>query len=246
MADLVMAIDAGTTGITVQIIDGTSDVKARVYSEFTQHYPQPGWVEHDATEIWTVTSELMKLALAEARASGSDVAGIGITNQRETAVMWERATGRPIAPAIVWQCRRSTEICERLKAQGLEQEIRARTGLVLDPYFSGTKIVWYLENVQGLRARADAGEIAFGTVDSWLVWNLTGGEVHATEPSNASRTLLYSLRDGDWDPWVLDELDIPRGVLGEIKPTSGHFGDALPELVGGNGLPIAGIAGDQQ
>lgn len=246
MADLVMAIDAGTTGITVQIIDGISDVKARVYSEFTQHYPRPGWVEHDADEIWTVTSELMKLAIAEARASGSDVVGIGITNQRETAVMWDRATGRPIAPAIVWQCRRSSEICEGLKSQGLEDEIRARTGLVLDPYFSGTKIVWYLENIPGLRARCEAGEIAFGTVDSWLVWNLTGGAVHATEPSNASRTLLYSLRDGDWDPWVLEQLEIPSAVLGAIEPTSGHFGDATGELVGGRALPIAGIAGDQQ
>ncbi|MDQ4064704.1 MAG: glycerol kinase GlpK, partial [Actinomycetota bacterium] len=246
MADLVMAIDAGTTGITVQIVDGASDVKARVYSEFTQHYPQPGWVEHDPSEIWTVTSELIKLALGEARVRGSDVVGIGITNQRETAVVWERATGRPVAPAIVWQCRRSTPICERLRAEGLEPEIRARTGLLLDPYFSGTKIMWYLENIPGLRARAEAGELAFGSVDSWLVWNLTGGDVHATEPSNASRTLLYSLRDGDWDPWILEQLRIPRSLLGDIKPTSGHFGDGLGHLLGGTSLPIAGIAGDQQ
>ena len=196
MPELVMSIDAGTTGITVLVIDPETNVRGRAYSEFTQHFPKPGWVEHDAREIWSVTSDLMGQALADAGASGTDLAAIGITNQRETTVLWDRATGEPVAPAIVWQCRRSTDICERLKAQGLENDLRARTGLVVDAYFSATKIIWLLEGVDGLRARAEAGEIAFGTIDSWLVWNLTGGEVHATEPSNASRTMLLSLRDG--------------------------------------------------
>ncbi|MDQ3962925.1 MAG: glycerol kinase GlpK [Actinomycetota bacterium] len=245
MADLVMAIDAGTTGITVLVVDGASEVKGRSYSEFSQHYPQPGWVEHDADEIWTVTSEVMKLALVEARADGSDVAAIGITNQRETTCVWERATGRPVAPAIVWQCRRSTAICERLKAEGLENELKTRTGLVLDAYFSATKLIWYLENIDGLRARAEKGELAFGTIDSWLIWNLTGGEMHATEPSNASRTMLYSLEERGWDEWILKNLDIPRALLPEIRPSSGAFGEADASLVG-RSIPIAGVAGDQQ
>ena len=245
MAELVMAIDAGTTGITVLVVDGKSEVVGRAYSEFAQHFPRPGWVEHDADEIWRVTSEVMKLALAEARATGGDLAAIGITNQRETAVVWERATGRPIAPAIVWQCRRSTAICERLKSEGLEEELQSRTGLVVDAYFSATKLIWYLENIEGLRARADAGELAFGTIDSWLIWNLTGGAVHATEPSNASRTMLYSLAERTWDEWIFDKLDLPRAWLPEIKPSSGPFGDATAELVG-NAVPIAGVAGDQQ
>jgi glycerol kinase len=170
-------------------------------------------VEHDPDEIWAATSGLMGAALDDADAAPADVAAIGITNQRETAVMWERSSSRPVAPAIVWQCRRSTPICERLKAEGMEDELRRRTGLVLDPYFSSTKIVWYLENVEGLRARAEAGEIAFGTVDSWLVWKLTGGEAHVTEPSNASRTMLYSLEQAKWDDWILDRLRIPAAVL---------------------------------
>ena len=245
MADLVMAIDAGTTGITVLVVDGRSEVVGRSYSEFKQYYPQPGWVEHDADEIWRVTAEVMKLALAEAKASGSDVAAIGITNQRETTVVWDRATGRPIAPAIVWQCRRSTPICERLKAEGLEQELRARTGLVLDAYFSATKLIWYMENIDGVRSRAEAGELAFGTIDSWLIWNLTGGEVHVTEPSNASRTMLYSLEQRGWDDWILDNLHIPSSLLPEIRQSSGAFGDASAEVFGRT-VPIAGAAGDQQ
>lgn len=245
MADLVMAIDAGTTGITVLVVDGASEVRGRAYSEFSQHYPQPGWVEHDLDEIWRVTSEVMKLALSEARATGSDITAIGITNQRETACVWERATGRPVAPAIVWQCRRSTAICERLKAEGLEDELHARTGLVLDPYFSATKLIWYLENIKGLRARAESGDLAFGTIDSWVIWNMTGGAVHATEPSNASRTMLYSLEDRAWDEWILDQLRIPPSLLPTILPSSGVFGPADAALVG-RAIPIAGVAGDQQ
>jgi glycerol kinase len=243
MSDLVMAIDAGTTGITVLVIDPETNVRGRAYSEFNQHFPQPGWVEHDASEIWTVTQDVMARALAIAGVAGNDLAAIGITNQRETTVLWDRTTGTPVAPAIVWQCRRSTAICERLRSEGLESELRARTGLVLDPYFSSTKVVWYMENIDGLRRRAEDGDIAFGTIDSWLVWNLTDGEVHATEPSNASRTMLYSLRDGAWDPWILEQLDIPASVLPDVRLSSGSFGTTTLD---GATIPISGIGGDQQ
>ena len=243
MPELVMAIDAGTTGITVLVLDATTEVRGRAYSEFTQHYPKPGWVEHDASEIWDVTQRVMKAALDDASASASDLAAIGITNQRETTVLWDRSTGEPVAPAIVWQCRRSAGICDRLKAQGLESDLRARTGLVLDAYFSATKIVWYLEEIDGLRKRAEAGELAFGTIDTWLVYKLTGGSQHVTEPSNASRTMLFSLEKGAWDPWILDKLDIPEGLLPKVAQTSGRFGETS---VLGSPVPISGIAGDQQ
>ncbi len=245
MPELVMSIDAGTTGVTVLIIDGSTGVVGRAYSEFSQHYPRPGWVEHDAEEIWEVTQRVAADALDDAGVAAQDVAGIGITNQRETTVLWDRAVEKPVAPAIVWQCRRSAPICRRFRSEGLEPELRERTGLVLDPYFSATKIVWYLENVDGLRARAEAGDLAFGTIDSWLVYKLTGGEVHATEPSNASRTMLYSLRAADWDDWILDRLSIPRSLLPEVKPSSGRFGETAPKLLGAP-VPISGAAGDQQ
>jgi glycerol kinase len=243
MPELVLAIDAGTTGITVLVIDGSASVLGRAYSEFPQYYPQPGWVEHDPDEIWAATSSLIGRALQNAGAGPADLASVGITNQRETTVLWDRATSRPVAPAIVWQCRRSTAICERLRAAGLEDELRGRTGLVLDPYFSASKILWYFENVDGVRARAEAGELAFGTIDSWLVWKLTGGERHVTEPSNASRTLLYSLEESGWDQWILDTLDIPAALLPEISPSSGLFGNAD---IDGTNVPVGGIAGDQQ
>jgi glycerol kinase len=245
MPELVMSIDAGTTGITVLILDGSTRVVGRAYSEFSQHYPKPGWVEHDAEEIWEVTQRVAAGALGSAGASAGDIAGIGITNQRETTVLWDRATGKPVAPAIVWQCRRSAPICRRLRSEGIEQELRKRTGLVLDPYFSATKIIWYLENVDGVRERAEAGELAFGTIDSWLVHKLTGGEVHATEPSNASRTMLYSLRDAGWDDWILDRLSIPPSLLPALKPSSGRFGETAPVVLGAP-VPISGAAGDQQ
>ena len=243
VAELVLSIDAGTTGITVLVIDGSASVVGRAYSEFPQYYPRPGWVEHDAEEIWDATAGLIDRALDDAGAGAGDVASVGITNQRETTVLWDRKTSRPVAPAIVWQCRRSTAICERLRAEGLEDELRARTGLVLDPYFSASKLIWYFENVEGLRARAEAGELAFGTVDSWLVWKLTGGESHVTEPSNASRTLLYSLEKAGWDEWILDALDIPAAILPEVAPSSGVFGHGD---IGGARVPVGGIAGDQQ
>jgi glycerol kinase len=243
MPELVLAIDAGTTGITVLVIDASASVLGRAYSEFPQYYPRPGWVEHDPDEIWSTTSALIGRALDDAAAGPSDLAGVGITNQRETTVLWERATSRPVAPAIVWQCRRSATICERLRAQGLEDELRARTGLVLDPYFSATKIMWYLENLDGVRARAEAGELAFGTIDSWLVWKLTGGARHVTEPSNASRTMLYSLDKADWDEWILATLDIPGSLLPSVEPSSGTLGTAS---IGGTSVPVGGMAGDQQ
>ena len=246
MADFVLSIDAGTTGIKALIVGPDATVRAGSYSEFSQSYPRPGWVEHDPEEIWTITAKVIKGALEEGGLAPSDLAGLGITDQRETTVLWDRGSGRPVAPAIVWQDRRTAPICERLKSAGLEEEVRRRTGLVLDPYFSGTKIMWLLDEVDGLRARAEAGEIAFGTIDSWLIWKLTGGAVHATEPSNASRTLLYSLHERDWDDWVLERLDIPRELLPELKATSGSFGVTTGDALDSHEVPIAGVAGDQQ
>jgi glycerol kinase len=245
MPELILSIDAGTTGITVLILDSDTKIVGRAYSEFTQFFPEPGRVEHDAEEIWTVTESVMSAALSSAGVTGNDLAGIGITDQRETTLLWDRKSGRPVGHAIVWQDRRTAPICERLKAEGLEAEFRQRTGLLLDPYFSGTKITWLLENVDGARARAESGELAFGTIDSWLIWKLTGGDAHVTEPSNASRTLLYSLDDRSWDPWLLDKLDVPNELLPEIRPTSGSFGIARSDVLGAD-VPVTGVAGDQQ
>ncbi|MFN2526554.1 MAG: glycerol kinase GlpK [Actinomycetota bacterium] len=242
-----MAIDAGTTGITVLIVEPDSTIKGRAYSEFGQHYPKPGWVEHDPEEIWAATRSVIATALRQAEVGPADLAAIGITNQRETTVLWDRTSGIPVAPAIVWQCRRSAPICERLRMQGLEDELRHRTGLVLDPYFSATKVIWYLEEIEGVRERAERGELAFGTIDSWLLWKLTAGGVHATEPSNAARTMLYSLDSADWDDWILEELGVPRSLLPELRPSSGRFGEtSTPDALDGATVPISGIGGDQQ
>ena len=246
MPELVLAIDAGTTGITVLVLDRDMTVRGRAYSEFTQFYPQPGWVGHDPNEIWEVTTQVMASALADASARPADLAALGITNQRETTVVWDRRTSEPVAPAIVWQCRRSTGICERIKADGLEPELRGRTGLVVDAYFSATKIMWLLEEIDGARARAEAGDLAFGTIDTWLIWKLTGGAAHVTEPGNASRTMLFSLAEGAWDPWILDRLDIPPSLLPEVRPSSGLFGETTPGVLGDSSVPITGVAGDQQ
>ncbi len=245
MPGLILSIDAGTTGITVLVLDPEATVRGRAYSEFSQHFPRPGWVEHDAEEIWSVTRSLIDGALSDAGAGASDLACIGITDQRETVVIWDRKTGKPLAPAIVWQDRRTAYICEELKAAGLEEEMRARTGLVLDPYFSGTKVMWSLDHLEGARARAEAGELAFGTVDTWLIWNLTRGESHVTEPSNASRTLLFNLEQGAWDPWILDQLAVPAPLLAEIRPSSGELGDTAPGVLDAE-VPITGVGGDQQ
>jgi glycerol kinase len=243
----VLSIDAGTTGITVLIFDHQGNIQSRAYSEFTQHYPQPGWVEHDPREIWLVTQKMLATALQKAHIKASNVATIGITNQRETTVIWDRSTGEPMARAIVWQDRRTTAICEELKANGLEDTFRRKTGLIIDPYFSGTKIKWLLDKVDGLRQRAEAGEVAFGTIDSWLVWKLTGGKRHVTDYSNASRTLLYNIHDLQWDEELLQILHIPLSLLPEVKPSSYIYGETVPQaFLETGGIPIAGIAGDQQ
>lgn len=239
----ILAIDQGTTGSTALVVGGDGRVLGRAYSEFTQHFPRPGWVEHDADEIWSVTLGVARAALAEAR--GADVRGVGITNQRETVVLWDRETLEPVHHAIVWQDRRTTSLCRELKEAGHEEEVRRRSGLVLDPYFSGTKVRWLLESDPVLRRRAETGELAVGTVDTWLVARLTDGLVHATDPTNASRTLLFELAGAGWDPWLLDLLGVPAALLPEVRPSAGDFGVALGEHLGAD-LPIAGVAGDQQ
>lgn len=248
MSEYILAIDQGTTGTTVLIFDHDIGIRGRAYSEFTQHYPRPGWVEHDASEIWHVSVSVIEAALKDAGIRASDLNAIGITNQRETVVMWDRATGKPVSNAIVWQDRRTAGYCDELRARdGLEETIRAKTGLVVDPYFSGTKVRWMLDNVPGLRARAERGEIAFGTIDSWLVWQLTGGRVHITDYSNASRTLLYNIHELEWDAEILELLDIPAAILPEVKPSSHIYGETDPEMFfGTHSIPVAGIAGDQQ
>lgn len=239
----IIAIDQGTTGSTCLVVAQDGRILGRAYSEFTQHFPKPGWVEHDADEIWAVTLGVARRALADA--GDPDVRGLGITNQRETVVVWDRATLEPVHHAIVWQDRRTTAICRSLKDAGHEDEVRRRTGLVLDPYFSGTKVLWLLREHPELRRRAEAGELAMGTVDSWLIARLTGGAVHATDHTNASRTLLYGLKEAAWDPWLLDLLETPAALLPEVRPSAGDFGVALGEFFGQD-IPIAGVAGDQQ
>ncbi len=239
----ILAIDQGTTGTTCLVLSEDGRVLGRAYSEFTQHFPQPGWVEHDALEIWDVTQAVAREALATA--VDADIRGIGITNQRETIVLWDRETLAPVHRAIVWQDRRTAGLCADLKAAGHEAEVRGRTGLVLDPYFSGTKLLWLLREHPELRARAEAGELAAGTIDTWLIARLTNGEVHATDPTNASRTLLYNLSLAEWDPWLSDMLEIPQALLPEVRASSGDFGVARGEALGIE-APVAGVAGDQQ
>ncbi len=242
----VLALDQGTTGSTALVIDAEGVVCARGYAELTQHYPQPGWVEHDPEEIWRTVGEAAQRALAEARATGGEIAAVGITNQRETTIVWDRATGAPIHPAIVWQCRRTAAMCDALKAAGAEPLVRARTGLVLDAYFSGTKIRWLLDHLPGARGRAERGELAFGTVDAWLVWKLTGGRRHVTDATNASRTLCLDLRSVDWDDEMLALLGVPRAVLPAIVDSAGVCAETSDVGWLPAGVPIAGVAGDQQ
>jgi len=242
----VLALDQGTSGSTALVVDPDGCVRARGYAELPQYYPRPGWVEHDPDEIWSTVARAAGLALAEARVSGGEIAAIGITNQRETAIVWERASGKPIHRAIVWQCRRTAEMCDRLRADGAEPLVRERTGLVLDAYFSGTKLRWLLDEVAGARPRAERGELAFGTVDSWLLWNLTAGAVHATDVSNASRTLCLNLRTADWDDEMLALLGVPRAMLPRVMPSAGVFGETADLGWLPRGVPVAGIAGDQQ
>ena len=239
----VLAIDQGTTGTTCLVLSEDGRVLSRAYSEFTQHFPQPGWVEHDAMEIWAVTRAVAREALASS--VEADVRSIGITNQRETIVLWDRETLEPVHRAIVWQDRRTSGLCGDLKEAGHEQEVRQRTGLVLDPYFSGTKLLWLLRERPELRARAEAGELAAGTIDTWLIARLTDGAVHATDPTNASRTLLYNLSQAAWDPWLLDTLEVPQALLPEVRASSGDFGVTRGEALGIE-VPVSGVAGDQQ
>ncbi|MGA2055006.1 MAG: glycerol kinase GlpK [Bradyrhizobium sp.] len=241
----VLAIDQGTTSSRAMVFRADLSVAAIAQAEFPQHFPASGWVEHDPEDIWNSTVAVCREALKKANLAAKDIAAIGITNQRETTLVWDRATGQAIHRAIVWQDRRTADICARLKDEGHEPTITARTGLIIDPYFSGTKVAWILDNVPGARARAERGELLFGTVDCYLLWRLTGGKVHATDATNASRTLLFNIHEGVWDDDLLKLLNVPRAMLPEVKDSSHHFGETVPDLFGG-GIAIAGIAGDQQ
>ena len=239
----ILALDQGTTSSRAIVFDHQGAIAADAQQEFRQIFPKPGWVEHDATEIWATQASVAAGALAKAGLAATDIAAIGITNQRETTVVWDRKTGRPICNAIVWQDRRTAGACDRLKKAGKAAMIRRKTGLVVDAYFSATKIQWILHNVPGAKARARAGELAFGTVDSWLVWNLTSGRTHVTDVSNASRTMLFNLKTCDWDDELLKLFGVPRSMLPEIRASSEVYGDTT---LWGGAIPIAGIAGDQQ
>ena len=242
----VLAIDQGTTGTTVILFDRQSEMVGKVYQEFTQYYPKPGWVEHDALEIWAGTLELLERIFQETGVNPADVAAIGVTNQRETMVLWDRKTGEPVTRAIVWQCRRTAGICDDLRRQGLEPLFKQKTGLILDAYFSGTKLKWVFDHRPELRERAGKGELAFGTIDSWLIYKLTGGQRHITDYSNASRTLLFNIADLKWDCDLLDALDIPEEILPEVVPSSAVYGHTAELGRIPAGIPIAGAAGDQQ
>jgi glycerol kinase len=246
MPEAVLAIDQGTTGSTALVLDRNGRVLGRATEEFTQHYPHPGWVEHDPEEIWRVSLEVIGMALAEASLAKGDLRAVGITNQRETTVVWDRKTGEPLHRAIVWQSRQTADICQKIRDDGLEPMITERTGLVVDPYFSGSKLRWILEHYPEARPRAEAGEIVFGTIDTWMLYKLTGGEVLATEPTNASRTLLYNIRTLAWDPGLLEIFGVPEAMLPEVKPSSGIFGSTVPAGSLPGGVPVAGMAGDQQ
>ncbi|MCZ0736030.1 glycerol kinase GlpK [Phreatobacter sp. AB_2022a] len=245
MAPVVIAIDQGTTSSRAIVFAQDLSVRAVAQQEFTQHYPASGWVEHDADEIWSSVVETTRAAMAKAGITAADVAGIGITNQRETTVIWDRATGEPIHRAIVWQDRRTAAECSRLKAEGHEPLVAARSGLLIDPYFSGTKIAWILDHVEGARARAERGELAFGTVDSFLLWRLTGGKVHATDATNACRSMLFDIHRGEWNPDLLHLFRVPRALLPDVRDSAADFGLTDPSLFGGP-IAIGGIAGDQQ
>ena len=242
----ILAIDQGTTGTTALAVDHSGSVAGHAYTEITQHYPQPGWVEHDPLELFSSCEATVTELLASAGIAASDIRAIGITNQRETTIVWERATGRPVFNAIVWQCRRTAPTCDALIARGLEGTVRAKTGLPIDAYFSATKIRWILDAIPDGQRRAEAGELVFGTVDSWLLWNLTGGALHATDTSNASRTMLFNIDTLDWDGELLAMLDIPAAMLPEPVPTSRVYGHATGGPFGGREIPVACMAGDQQ
>jgi glycerol kinase len=245
-ARYVLALDQGTTSSRALLFDVRGRVVSQAQREFRQYFPRPGWVEHDAAEIWQSQRATIADALSAGRATARDIAAVGITNQRETVVLWDRNTGTPVAPAIVWQDRRTADACERLRNAGMEAEISARTGLLLDPYFSGTKLAWLFEHVPDARARAERGELAFGTIDSWLIFNLSGGRHHVTDATNASRTLLFNIRTGEWDEWLLELLSVPRACLPRVVPSCLDGVEPVRIELDGKSLPVTGIAGDQQ
>jgi glycerol kinase len=245
MADYILAVDQGTTSSRAIVFDGEYRIRGIGQREFAQHFPQSGWVEHDPEDIWQTALETARFALADAGLSAPDIAAIGITNQRETTLVWDRGTGKPIHRAIVWQDRRTADHCARLKSQGAEDEVTNKTGLLLDPYFSATKLAWILDNVSGARAAAEAGKLAFGTVDTFLLWRLTGGRVHATDATNAARTMLFDISTNEWDEELLRLFHIPRSVLPEVRDSAAEFGEAEPSHFGA-AVAIRGIAGDQQ
>ena len=246
MKNYILALDQGTTSSRAIVFDKDGMIVGTSQKEFTQIYPKAGWVEHDAMEIWGTQSGVAREVLEKTGVRPEEVAAIGITNQRETTVVWDKNTGKPIYNAIVWQCRRTAAICDELKAKGLEASIKEKTGLVVDAYFSGTKVKWILDNVEGAREKAENGELLFGNIDTWLIWNLTRGKVHVTDYSNASRTLLYNIKELKWDDEILSELGIPKSMLPEVKPSSCVYGHTDPQTFGGAEIPIAGDAGDQQ
>ena len=241
----ILALDQGTTSSRSMLFDEKGSIIAVAQKEFTQIFPKPGWVEHDAEEIWSSQFGTMAEVSAKAKINMSQIAAIGITNQRETTLVWDRKTGKPVYNAIVWQDRRTSDYCESLKKQGLLETIRSKTGLIIDSYFSATKLKWILENVEGLQERAEKGELAFGTIDSWLVWNLTSGNLHITDVTNASRTMLYNIHTGDWDPELLKLFNIPVSLLPSVKSSSEVYG-VTGNVIPNSQIPIAGIAGDQQ
>lgn len=245
MANYVMALDAGTTSNRCILFNEKGEMCSVAQKEFTQYFPRPGWVEHDAKEIWSTQLGVAVEAMTKIGAAAKDIAAIGITNQRETTIVWDRTTGEPVCPAIVWQCRRTSGYCDELKRKGLVDRFRQKTGLVIDAYFSGTKLKWILDHVEGARERAEKGELLFGTVETWLIWKLTKGKVHVTDYSNASRTLLFNIRTLEWDEEILEELHIPKCMLPEVRPSCCIYGETDPSLFGGP-IPIGGAAGDQQ
>ena len=242
----ILSLDQGTTSSRAILFDHEGQIVKSVQREFTQIYPKAGWVEHDAMEIWGTQSGVLREVLESAGVRPEEVAAIGITNQRETTVVWDKHTGKPIYNAIVWQCRRTASICDQLKQKGLADYIQAGTGLVVDAYFSGTKVKWILDNVEGARQKAAQGDLLFGTIDTWLIWNLTRGKVHVTDYSNASRTMLFNIKELAWDDKILAELDIPKSMLPEVKPSSAVYGRTDANMLGGAEIPISGAAGDQQ
>jgi len=242
----VMAFDAGTTSNRAILFDHKGEIKAAAQQQFPQIYPKPGWIEHDPMDIWGTQSGVAREVLEKAGVKPDEVAAIGITNQRETTIVWEKSTGKPIMNGIVWQDRRTAGICDQMKDKGLTDYVRENTGLVIDAYFSGTKVKWMLDNVEGARAKADKGELLFGTVDTWLIWKLSGGAVHVTDYSNASRTLMFNIKTLDWDEKLLGELGVPRSMLPKVRPSSEVYGETNEKTFGGAKIPVAGAIGDQQ